>query len=201
MVHNGSIPAMRLVQQELSKHCSREFLQQVRGTTDSEFFFCLLMSLLNGDDSTDNFQASLEKALTLLVATLKAHQVEKSVKLKVAFASPHDLIAVNYGADFDGSLHLRGDWQKLRQSEIGSRDFLRSTILEPLYLLQGHNFHLDEDSYDMHCGEEHEIDTIILASEPLTERLEDWREVPFGSMLRIQRKQGRMERETRQLFT
>ena len=199
MVHNGSVPEIRLLQRDLVTHCQPEFLKQIKGTTDSEFFFCLLLSLLNGNYSTDNFQWALEEALKLIILSLKRQNVEKPVKLKLALASAHDLVAVNYGCGFSGQTELQGDWRELRKEPVGSPNFLLSTILEPLYLLQGRNFHHYEHSYDMHCGEDVEVDTVILASEPLTANTDDWLEVPFLNLVRITTGENCMTREIRQL--
>lgn len=199
LVHNGSVPALRLIQKDLLKRCRNDYLSQVKGTTDSEFFFCLLLSLLNEDYSTDNFQRCLEEALKLIIDSLKNQGVDKTVKLKLAIASSQDIVAVNYGSGYGGNTDLQGDWKELRQAKLGSRDFLISTILEPLYLLHGSNFHKYQDSYDMQCGDDEAADTMILASEPLTAEVDNWMELPFKSMVRVKMSDQGITREVRQL--
>ena len=167
----------------------------MRGTTDSEFIFVLLLSLLRGD-SADAFQEAFEKLLTLIIAAMKTCNLLQSSKLKLALASPNTVVAVNFGSGHQGETDLQGDWETMRKTKIGSPDFLISTILEPLYLLCGRDFHKHKNSYDVDpCGVE--PTTAILASEPLTSNEEHWTPLPFGSMLMLKRQGEFVEKEFR----
>lgn len=185
LVHNGSLSHWRVLQNELLRHCKPEFLGQIRGTTDSEFVFCLLMSLLE-DESTDGFQRAFEKLMELILKAMKTCGLVKSSKLKLALASPNSVIAVNYGSGFEAETDLSGDWRELRKAKIGSPDFLLSTILEPLYVLTGRDFHKEKNCYGMTTCSDNPT-TVVLASEPLTDDGESWKELEYGSMMRLDR--------------
>ena len=158
----------------------------------------LLLSLLE-DDSTDGFQRAFEELLSLIVEAMKKLDSLKTCKLKLAFACSGSIVAVNYGCGFEGETDLSGDWRELRRSEVGSPEFLLSTILEPLYLLTGRDFMKYRNCYKVEDCEPSEATLAILASEPLTEDEDRWLELPFGSMLRVDQVDDGVEFELRSL--
>lgn len=198
MIHNGSVPHWRTLQRELLVHCKDSYVKQMRGTTDTEFVYTLLMSVLKGD-STDDFQEAFETVLKMIIQAMKDCDVLKSTKLKLALASPDTVIAVNFGSGFQGETDIQGDWQELRKTEVGCPDFLISTILEPLYILTGQDFQKYDNSYDMDPCQDCQPTTAILASEPLTANKESWTGLPFGCMIRLDRVDGHIEQEVRKL--
>lgn len=198
MVHNGLLPNWRLLQKELLVHCKDKFLKQMLGTTDTEFIYTLFLSLLE-EDSTDGFQAAFEKLIKLIIAAMKKCDVLKPTKLKLAFAKPGSVIAVNFGSGFQGETDIEGDWKELRKAKVGSHDFRMSTILEPLYLLIGCDFHKYGESYHMDLNPSTKATTAILASEPLTDDEESWQSLPFGHMLRLDNVDGVLSQDLRSL--
>lgn len=194
LVHNGFVPAVNPLKRELFSQCERNFLRQMRGTTDTEFVYTLLLSQLK-DDSIEGFAQAFREVLKLIVEALRSCELLSAVKLKLALATPHSLVAVNYGCGFEGEYDIQGDWQELRERPLGSQEFLLSTVLEPLYLLTGQNFDKYGDSYDVDPCEHDQATTAVLASEPLTHNKEHWTEIPFGSILRIDRVEGAIRQE------
>ena len=88
--------------------------------------------------------------------------------------------------------------EELRNAKVGSREFLLSTILEPLYVLKGRDFHKYED-YQIDACHEHQTTAAVLASEPLTEDKEDWLELDFGEMILLEREGEFLKTEVRRL--
>jgi glutamine amidotransferase len=197
LVHNGFLPHLNQLKRELLSEVAVKYLDQIDGTTDTEFIYALLLSHLR-DDSIDAFQKAFEKVLKLIVDALRRCEALAPTKLKLALASPHSVIAVNYGSGFKGETEPQGDWRTLREAEVGTEDFLLSTILEPLYLLAGRNFQNHGNTYDMDACEPSEATSAILASEPLTAP-ERWIELPFGCMLRADFEKGTISTEVRTL--
>jgi glutamine amidotransferase len=197
LVHNGAVPNWRVLQRELLSHCDPEFVQQMRGTTDTEFVFVLLLSLLK-DNSTDAFQAAFEQMIKLILQAMANIGMVRPSKLKLALASPNTIVAVNYGSGFHGETDIQGDWKALRKAKVGSSDFRLSTVLEPLYLLCGRDFEKHEQSYNVDPCEQ-EPTTAILASEPLTQEKNRWVPLNFGSLMRLERRDGIVKKEVRQL--
>lgn len=198
LVHNGSVPHWRILQRELLSHCKSEYLSQIRGTTDSEFLFCLLLSILEGHELSD-FEKAFVRLLELLVDAMKKCGNVKSCKLKLALASPQTLVAVNYGSGHNGETQLQGDWKELRKAELGSPDFLLSTVLEPLYLSTGRDFEKEEGCYSMNTCSDKDLTTMLLASEPLTEDTEVWDTLDFGYMMMARREDEKIESVIRKL--
>jgi glutamine amidotransferase len=198
IVHNGSLPGWRLLQRELLPFFKDEFLSQMRGTTDTEFLYGLFLSLLE-DDSPDGFQTTIERVLQLILQSMKKLGITKPTKLKLAFATEGQIVGVNFGSGFDGETDIAGDLNELRKAKVGSREFLLSTILEPLWVISGRNFHKYEDSYRFDlCGLD-EATAAILASEPLTAEEDDWMVLEFGKMMVLKRQDDRVCIEVRDL--
>ena len=60
-------------------------------------------------------------------------------------------------------------------------------LLEPMYLLMGHNFQHDETSYAFEECTVEEATSAIFASEPLTEG-DDWSTLEFGEIVFLEKK-------------
>ncbi len=198
IAHNGAIPHWRLLQRDLLPHCDDKYLKQMRGATDTEFFYVLLLSLLK-DDSADSFQKAFERALQLILAAMKSADLVELVKLKIVMVSPHRIMAANYGSGSQGETQIEGDWKKMRKAKVGSTEHSLSMVLEPLYFSQGKNFNKYEDSYQVESCPEAEATTLILGSEALTEDGDSWKHLNFGEMLAIARTDEKIVTERRTL--
>ena len=195
---NGSLPSWTLLQRELLVHCRDEYLEQMRGTTDTEFLYVLLLSLLEGD-SNEDVQRAVERLLLVVVEAMRDLDLVALTKLKIALVSQDRIIGVNWGADHDGTIDVTGDWRELRKSGPGTDDHALSMLLEPMYLLMGQNFHHHEGSYEVDSCPEDEATSAIFASEALTENDEDWLHLEFGEIVFIENAEGRATREVRRL--
>jgi glutamine amidotransferase len=67
-------------------------------------------------------------------------------------------------------------------------------LLEPMYLLMGRNFEHDETSYDFEECTVEEATAVIFASEPLTERTDDWATLEFGEIVFLEKKGEKITR-------
>src|SRR5690606_15421390 len=70
IAQNGDVPGWQVLQRELLQHCKDEYLTQMRGTTDTEFLFVLLLSLLEGN-SNEDVQRAVEESLRLIAEAQK----------------------------------------------------------------------------------------------------------------------------------
>lgn len=181
VAQNGDMPNWKLLQRELLQHCKDEFLGQMRGNTDTEFLYVLLLSLLE-NDSDDGVQRGFEEMLTLIVKAMDSLELPSLVKLKMALVSPGRVIGVNFGTGHQGETEPAGDWRELRKSGPGTDDFALSMLLEPMYLLMGRNFEDDETTYDFEDCSEDEATSVIFASEPLTDN-DGWSDLEFGEIV------------------
>ena len=180
IAQNGSLPNWQVLQRDLLAHVKDEYLEQMRGTTDTEFLYVLLLSLLEGD-SDEDVQRAFEEMVKIIVQAMHDLDLADLMKLKLALVTPNRIIGVNSGCGYDGETDVSGDWKELRKAKAGSKDHAKGMLLEPMYVLMGRNFQDYEGSYDVDVTTSDEDATsAIFASEPLTENTEDWLHLDFG---------------------
>lgn len=190
IAQNGYLPGWQLLQRELLQHCKDEHLKQMRGNTDTEFLYVLLLSLVQGE-SDEDIQAGIEQMLQLIAKAMKDLELPGLTKLKMALVSPDRIIGVNWGLGHQGEVDPAGDWQELRTSDPGTDDFSLSMLLEPMYVLLGRNF-VDEGSYGFEECTEKEATGAIFASEPLTKDGDGWSLLEYGQIMFLEKKDGRV---------
>ncbi|WP_224815728.1 class II glutamine amidotransferase [Hasllibacter sp. MH4015] len=199
IAHNGGLPHWRRLQRELLPHCKDAYLKQMRGTTDTEFLYVLLLSLLEGEGD-DDVQTAFERLLEVIRDAMHKLDLAALTKLKIALVAPDRIIGVNYGCDRDGNTEVSGDWKDLRPKADGEGDMALSMLLEPMYLLMGKNFEAHTGSYDVDPCPEGEATSAIFASEPLTDDGTDWVDINFGEIVFLRRTDGRIFKELRKLY-
>lgn len=187
VAQNGDLPNWKLLQRELLPHCKDTYLKQMSGTTDTEFLYVLLLSLLEGD-SDEEVQRGFERLLKLIVEAMKKLDLVELAKLKMALVAPNRIIGVNFGSGPQGETNPTGDWRELRKSGPGTDDYSLSMLLEPMYLIAGRNFQHYEKSYDIDVCAVEEATSVIFASEPLTENEDDWATLEFGEIVFLEKK-------------
>lgn len=197
IAQNGDLPGWQLLQRELLQHCKDEYLKQMLGTTDTEFIYVLLLSLLEGD-SDEDVQRAIEKMLGLIARAMKDLGLPALAKLKMALVSPGRIIGVNWGLGHQGEVDPAGDWRKLRKSGPGTSDFALSMLLEPMYLLMGRNFEHDDTSYGFEECTEQEATAAVFASEPLTDD-DGWLHLEYGEIVFVEKKGGDITRSVTRL--
>lgn len=196
LAHNGALPEWRLCQRALLPHCSDRWLKQMKGTTDSEFLYILLLSLFEKLDG--DWQRTLEQMMsTIQDALAELQDVKAPLKLKLVLATRSELVAANLGADKNGNRDLTGDWETLRKADPHSPEFALAGLLEPLFLLSGRSYQDHPGSYQVTPCDEDEITTVVLASEILTNDKRRWTELPFNHWLRVRRSQDRCQIDLR----
>ena len=195
---NGALPNWKILQRELLPRCKDVYLKQMAGTTDTEFLYVLLLSLLEGD-SFEEVQRGFEEMLRLIVAAMKKLDLVALTKLKIALVSPDRIIGINYGSDDQGRTEVPGDWKELRKSGPGTDDHHLSMLLEPMYVLMGRNFLDYEGSYEVDVCAEEEATSAIFASEPLTDETDDWWQLEFGHIVFLDRSGDHVTRQVNRL--
>ena len=198
IAQNGAIHHWTLLQRELLAHCKDEYLEQMRGTTDTEFLYVLLLSVLDGDH-VDDVQRGFERVLQLLLDAMRTLDLVELTKLKIALVAPNRIIGVNYGASHDGDPNVDGDWRELREAGPGTDDHATSMLLEPMYVLTGKNFQDYEASYDVDVTPADEATSAIFASEPLTDDDDQWEHIEFGELIALERDGDHIAKTVRQL--
>lgn len=198
VAQNGYLPNWQLLQRELLQHCKDIYLGQMRGTTDTEFLYVLLLSLLEGD-SNEDVQRAVEEMVRLIAGAMKELDLPGLTKLKMALVSTNRIIGVNAGLGLHGETNPTGDWEALRKFDPGTDDFDLSMLLEPMYLLMGRNFEKDETTYDFETCDEEEATGAIFASEALTDDTDGWSYLGFGEIVFLTNEGGRVTKTINKL--
>lgn len=193
IAQNGYLPNWQLLQRELLQHCKDVYLQQMKGTTDTEFLSVLLLSLLQGD-SDEDVQRAVGELVRLLAAAMDTLDLPVLTKLKMALVSRNRIIGINTGLGHHGETNPTGDWEELRKAAPGTDDFSLSLLLEPMYLLMGRNFDQDDTTYAFESCDEGEATGAIFASEALTEDLDGWSQIQFGEIVFLTNEGGRVSK-------
>lgn len=167
---------------------------QMRGITDTELLYVLLLSLLEGDGD-DDVQRGFEEMLKVIAQAMKTLDLGALTKLKMALVVPDRIIGINSGLGHQGEVDVTGDWRELRKSGPGTDDHALSMLLEPMYMLVGKNLQDDEDSDDIDVCADDEATSVLFASEPLTEDTDDWLCLEFGEMVAIERNDSGITRK------
>ena len=198
LAQNGDLPGWMLLQRELLQHCEDRYLKQMRGTTDTEFLYVLLLSLLEGD-SDEDVQRAIETMVGLIAQAMADLDLPALTKMKMALVSPNRIIGINVGLGHQGETNPAGDWQKLRESGPGTDDYALSMLLEPMHLLLGRHVPSDEKSYDFEACDEDEATVAMFASEPLTDDEDGWSNVEFGEIVFLENTGGHVTRRVSRL--
>nr|WP_257907093.1 class II glutamine amidotransferase [Janibacter limosus] len=122
VAQNGYLPGWQVLQRELLQHCKDEYLTQMLGTTDTEFVYALLLSLLEGD-SDEDVQRAVEELVRLIAKAMKDLDLPGLTKLKMALVSEERIIGINWGLGHRGEVDPAGDWRELRKADAGTDDF------------------------------------------------------------------------------
>jgi glutamine amidotransferase len=198
MAQNGDMPNWMLLQRELLQHCEDRYLAQMRGTTDTEFLYALLLSLLDGDSDKD-VQRAIEEMVRLIAQAMEDLDLPALTKMKMALVSPHRIIGVNVGLGHQGETNPAGDWKKLRESGPGTDDYALSMLLEPMYMLMGRHVPRDSTSYDFEACDEAEATVAMFASEALTDEEDGWSYVEFGEIVFLEKTGDHVSRTVNRL--
>lgn len=198
LAQNGALPHWQRLQRNLLAHCEDRYLEQMRGTTDTEFLYVLLLSLLEGDGD-DDVRRAFEAMLHVIADAMQQQDLVALTKLKMALVAPNRIIGVDYGLGHEGETRPKGDWRELRESGPGTDDHALSMLLEPMYVMTGKNFQDHEQSYGVDVTPPDEATSAIFSSEPLTDDDSAWSEIAFGEIVTLTRDGDRITKTVSEL--
>jgi glutamine amidotransferase len=187
LAHNGHLRDFRRMRYDLIGHIRPELAQRIEGTTDSEWIYALILSLLDDPDGVPELRELADATVAALgvLREVRAHNgIETSSPVNLFLTTGEELVATRFS--FDYGWYPEGD-----------------TLLEtdlPYVSL----WYTVGDRYGEHNGESHmlggdRIRSLLIASEPLTVDTSTWLEVPEYSMLTAQRTADGLAYETLEL--
>lgn len=170
LAHNGDLAQFDIYKHALLEHVRPELRSRIRGTTDSEWMYALLLSQLD-DPAAHPSPGELVRALDAMLGVLRRVRTQEGVARSSSinlFVTDGDvLVATRFTLDFGcygDSLH-EGNLRYLSQ-----------------WFTVGRDYGLHGDEWKM-VGGARKADSILVASEPLTLDTSTWLEVPEYSAL------------------
>jgi glutamine amidotransferase len=180
MAHNGDLVRFPEMKPLLIAHVKPEFLAQIRGTTDSEWLYALVVSRLK-DPYARPSADELHGAVVQMLDSVR----EARDKLGIALASPVNLFLTD-GAQL-AALRYTFDFGCYPQDPA---EFLPGHLnYYSLWVTLGRDYGLHDGEWKMTGGAEN-ADSVLVASEPLTRDVSAWVEVPEYSMLHATRRRN-----------
>ncbi|MBI2349561.1 MAG: class II glutamine amidotransferase [Deltaproteobacteria bacterium] len=159
-MHNGNIDGFHHVKRFLRRRLSDEVYEWIRGQTDSEHFFALLLENL-GAKREEAGEAEMVRALKKSFAEIeeikKRHQIREPSYLNLAVTDGNYVVATRYV----------------------SRPRLRAPTL---YYSEGSQYEIKDGICRMRRSDPKEH-TVLIVSERLTNRKGDWKKIHSNHML------------------
>ena len=181
LAHNGDLARFPEMRPALLRHVKPEFARQVRGSTDSEWIYALLVSMLENPHerpSGDELHAALEQSLRILRQSRKELGIATASPLNLFLTDGLQLAAVRYCFDF-------GCYPE------DPAEFVAGHLnYYSLWYTAGRDYGLHDGEWKMIGGSENAT-SVLVASEPLTRDTNAWVEVPEYSMLHATVRKGR----------
>ena len=174
MAHNGDLARFAELKPRLAAHVPAEIARHVRGTTDSEWIYALVLSGL-----ADPFAApaggelveAVARALAIIREERAALGIDTSSSVNLFLADGTQVAAVRYCFDF--GRYATADPARVHEANL---NFLS------LWYTLGHGYGLHDGEWRMTGGAQ-AASSILVASEPLTRDVASWVEVPEYSLL------------------
>lgn len=178
MAHNGNLYDFPTMRYALVSHIRKDILRLVRGDTDSEWMYALLMSRFDNPaafHTPAEIVTAVQEMLEILREVRASHGIEISSSLNLFISNPNCIIVARFAFDY-GCYPLPG------QNEVhqGCVDYLS------LWFTQGSNYACYDGEWKMVGGRE-AANAIIIASEPLSLDTSTWVEVPEYHLLTVEK--------------
>lgn len=182
LAHNGDLARFAELKPRLAARVPPAIARHVRGTTDSEWIYALVLSGLAdpfaapaGDDLVD----AVARALAIIREERAALGIDTSSSVNLFLADGTQVAAVRYCFDF--GRYATEDPARVHEANLG---FLS------LWYTLGRGYGLHDGEWKMTGGAQG-ASSILVASEPLTRDVASWVEVPEYSLLHATIRGGR----------
>lgn len=190
MAHNGDLSGHNTLKHEALLDVPPELREQMRGTTDSETIYALVMANLSEprDVATiDDLYDATVAALTRIRELRNKHDISRSSSMNLFFTDGESTLALRFTFDF--GCYSTEDPSKVHEANLRYLS---------LWYTAGERYDFDSGEWRM-TGDAERCDAILLASEPLSRDISGWVEVPEYSALLVDRRGGGLNITTRDL--
>ena len=182
LAHNGDLARNGEMKPHLLEHIRPEIVNLIRGTTDSEWIYALIVSQLADPGAAcgaDELVRAVDRAFAIIRQLRARLGIATSSSVNLFLATGEQLAAVRYCFDF--GCYRTEDPSKVHEANLA---FLS------LWYTSGREYGHHGGEWKMTGGADH-ADSIMIASEPLTRDTSTWLEVPEYSMIYADTHAGR----------
>ena len=182
MAHNGDLARFPELKPALAAHVPAGIARHIRGTTDSEWIYALILSGLRDPSAApegDELVEAIARALAIIRQERDRLGIDLSSSVNLFVADGTQVAAVRYCFDF--GRYATKDPGRIHEANL---DFLS------LWYTLGRDYGLHGGEWKMTGGAE-AARAILVTSEPLTRDVASWVEVPEYSVLHARIRDGR----------
>jgi predicted glutamine amidotransferase len=189
LAQNGDLYDFGKMRYELLEYVPHEIARNIEGTTDTEWVYALVLSQLEdpwGPASAEQLAAAATKAIEIIRVIRDRLGLHTQSPVNLVISDGESIVATRFCFDYG--------WYPDDDSFFaGEREFDYTT----LWYTVGDSFSEDEDGWSIRFGERQAA--AIVASEPIGSDPSGWFEVPEYSMLVIERDEGNVTVDVREL--
>jgi len=182
LAHNGDLARFAEMKPYLVESIRPEIVNMIRGTTDSEWIYALIVSQLadpRGAGAADDLVRAVDQAFAIIRKVRAQLGIATSSSVNLFLTTGEQIAAVRYCFDF--GCYRTEDPAKVHEANL--------TFLS-LWYTSGTEYGFHDGEWKMTGGAD-TADSIMIASEPLTRDTTTWLEVPEYSMIYADTRSGR----------
>jgi glutamine amidotransferase len=182
LAHNGDLARFAEMKPHLLEFIGPEIVDLIRGTTDSEWIYALIVSQLadpRGAGAADDLVRAVDQAFAIIRKVRARLGIATSSSVNLFLTTGEQIAAVRYCFDF--GCYRTEDPAKVHEANL--------TFLS-LWYTSGSEYGYHDGEWKMAGGAD-TADSIMIASEPLTRDTTTWLEVPEYSMIYADTRSGR----------
>ena len=182
LAHNGDLARFAEMKPHLLDTIKPEIANLIRGTTDSEWIYALIVSQLadaHGACAADELVRAVDQAFAIIRKMRARLGIATSSSVNLFLTTGEQIAAVRYCFDF--GCYRTEDPAKVHEANL--------TFLS-LWYTSGSEYGYHDGEWRMTGGAD-TADSIMIASEPLTRDTTTWLEVPEYSMIYAETRSGR----------
>jgi glutamine amidotransferase len=190
LAHNGDLAHFNRMRYSLLQYIKPEIAEKVRGNTDSEWIYALLLSRFEDPSASldsEQILAAVEETLKIIRDVRAAHEIRLCSAVNLFISDGEHLVVVRYTFDF--GCYDPADAESVRGS---THTFLS------LWYTTGTNYGLHDGEWKM-VGGFRTADSVLIASEPLTRDTSTWLEVPEYSACTFAKQKGQQRLKVKYL--
>jgi glutamine amidotransferase len=187
LAHNGHLREFREMRYDLVSHIRPELAQRIEGTTDSEWIYALVLSLLEdpyGMPELSELADATRAALGVLRKVRERHGIDTSSPVNLFLTTGEALVATRFSFDYG--------WYP-------DDDTMLETDLPYVSLWYTVGGSYGERHGDSHMVGDDGVRSLLIASEPLTLDISTWLEVPEYSLITARLTSAGLDYETFEL--